>query len=70
MEFEGEVIYWRGPAPFVFAKVPSDLSAEIKAVSSKVSYGWGVISVSVLIGQPSTKLLCFPRTASTLSQSS
>lgn len=61
MEFEGEIIYWRGPAPFVFAKVPSDLSAQIKAISSKVSYGWGVVPVCVLIGQTEYQTSLFPK---------
>lgn len=43
--FSAEIIYWRGPAPFIFAQVPDDVSAQIEAISSQVSYGWGCIAV-------------------------
>jgi hypothetical protein len=43
--FNAEIIHWRGPAPFIFAAVPGDVSAQIEAVSSRVSYGWGCIAV-------------------------
>ena len=61
MEFEGEAIYWRGPAPFVFVAVPPDLSAEIKAISSAVTYGWGVIPANVTIGETGYTTSLFPK---------
>ncbi len=39
LEFEGEAIEWRGPAPFVFLPVPPDISAEIKDLSALLTYG-------------------------------
>ena len=60
-EFEGEVISWRGPAPFVFAKVPPNICVEIKAVSAKITYGWGVIPTTVTIGETTFKTSLFPR---------
>ncbi len=51
LEFSGEAIYWRGPSPFVFVAVPPDLSAEIKSISATITYGWGCIPVSVMIGK-------------------
>ena len=61
MEFSGEVIKWRGPAPFLFVSVPTDLSAEIKTISSMVTYGWGVIPAIVTIGTTEYKTSLFPR---------
>ena len=61
MEFVEEAIWWRGPAPFVFAPVPPDLSAEIKAISARVSYGWGVIPVKVQIGATQYATSLFPK---------
>jgi hypothetical protein len=61
LEFGGEAIEWRGPAPFVFVPVPEDLSAEIKAISNRVTYGWGVIPVIAQIGETEYKTSLFPR---------
>lgn len=61
LEFEAEAIYWRGPAPFVYVPVPQDLSDDIKAVSSRVSYGWGCIPVTGSIGDTRFTTSLFPR---------
>lgn len=61
LEFTGEAIEWRGPAPFVFVPIPDDLSADIKAISSQVTYGWGVIPAEVKIGETEYKTSLFPR---------
>ena len=61
LEFYGEAISWRGPAPFVFVPVPAELSAEIKGISTMVSYGWGVIPVTVQIGLTQFKTSLFPK---------
>lgn len=50
LEFEGEVIEWRGPSPFHFVAMPSEPSAIVRAVASSVSYGWGCIPVRARIG--------------------
>jgi hypothetical protein len=49
--FSGEIWYWRGPSPFHFVAVPPDESAEIHALASVVTYGWGMIPVEGLIGR-------------------
>ncbi len=49
-EFDGEVWYWRGPAPWYFVTVPEPVSADLQASSPAVSYGWGMIPVRVQIG--------------------
>ena len=61
LEFTSETIEWRGPAPFVFAPVPPELCEEIRAVSARVTYGWGVIPASVTIGASTYKTSLFPR---------
>lgn len=61
IEFEGEIIYWRGPAPFLFVAVPEKPSQNIKAISGMVSYGWGVIPVHVRIGDTEWKTSLFPK---------
>lgn len=61
MEFEGEAIWWRGPAPFVFVPVPPDLASDIKAVSAHLTYGWGVIPATVQIGNTEYTTSLFPK---------
>jgi hypothetical protein len=61
IEFEGEIIYWRGPAPFLFVPVPEEPSRDIKAVSSIATYGWGVIPVHARIGKTEWKTSLFPK---------
>lgn len=59
--FPGEPSYWRGPAPYHFIRVPEEVSAEIRAVSTVVSYGWGVIPVTVRIGESDWSTSLFPK---------
>lgn len=47
IEFGAEIWYWKGPAPFHFVTVPEAESAEIKSIAKSVSYGWGMIPVTV-----------------------
>jgi hypothetical protein len=61
LDFGAEVIYWRGPAPFVYVPVPEDISEEIKSISSLVTYGWGCIPVTVQIGKTRFTTSLFPR---------
>ncbi len=60
-EFTGIVIYWRGPAPYYFVAIPEEQSLDIKAISGLVTYGWGVIPVTVRIGNTEWKTSLFPR---------
>jgi hypothetical protein len=60
-EFPGELWEWRGPAPYHFIKVPEDVSAELRVVSTLVSYGWGVIPVRVRIGESDWATSLFPK---------
>lgn len=61
IEFEGEIIYWRGPAPFLFIAIPEGPSRNLKAISTVVSYGWGVIPVQAQIGKTEWKTSLFPK---------
>ncbi len=60
-DFEGIIFYWRGPSPFLFVAVPDEPSREIKTISNKVTYGWGVIPAYVLIGKTEWKTSLFPK---------
>lgn len=61
LEFSGPVIVWSGPAPYKFVRVPDVEASDIKAVASLVTYGWGVIPVSVRIGRTQWTTSLFPK---------
>ena len=61
IEFGGQIWHWRGPAPFYFVTVPEVDSRELKAVSSAVTYGWGMIPVTARIGATEWKTSLFPK---------
>ena len=66
LEFEGPVIYWRGPAPFYFIKVPAKESAELKGIERLATYGWGVIPATVRVGETEWTTSLFPKDGSFL----
>lgn len=59
--FSGKIWFWKGPAPYYFVTVPATESHDLKAVSRLVTYGWGVIPVSVRIGQTEWQTSLFPK---------
>ncbi len=61
LEFNGKIIFWRGPAPWYFVAVPPEQSLDIQAISSFVTYGWGVIPVQAIIGETRWKTSLFPK---------
>ncbi len=61
LEFESVAISWRGPAPFVFVPIPQELSDDIRSVSARITYGWGVIPVTVRIGKTEFTTSLFPK---------
>jgi hypothetical protein len=61
LEFSGEILYWRGPAPYYFVSVPDDKCVDLHAISKHVSYGWGVIPVEARIGQTVFETSLFPK---------
>lgn len=61
LEFSGKIWFWKGPAPYYFVTVPAEQSGDLKAISSLVTYGWGVIPVLVRIGQTEWQTSLFPK---------
>lgn len=61
VDFEAEVIEWRGPAPFVFATIPAGLVGEIRFAARQASYGWGVVPVEANIAGHVFRTSLFPR---------
>lgn len=61
IKFSGEVWFWRGPAPYYFVTVPKKQCRELKALSSLVTYGWGMIPVVAQVGQTQWKTSLFPK---------
>jgi len=61
IRFKGKIFQWRGPAPYLFVAVPDKDSADIKSVSQALTYGWGVIPVTVTIGRTEWTTSLFPK---------
>ena len=50
LEFTGDLWHWRGPSPYYFVTVPEEESSDLHAISTAVTYGWGMIPVRARIG--------------------
>lgn len=61
MDFEGELFYWRGPAPFYFVRLPEDMCTDLHDIAPEVSYGWGMIPVRARIGGTEWTTSLFPK---------
>jgi hypothetical protein len=61
MEFTGRVWEWRGPAPYHFVSVPEDLCDEVRDAAELVSYGWGMVPVSLRLGRTTWTTSLWPR---------
>ncbi len=61
IEFSGEIWFWKGPAPWYFVTVPEEQCRDIKAISGYVTYGWGMIPVTVRIGKTEYKTSLWPK---------
>ncbi len=59
--FTGPMIEWRGPAPFYYVVIPDKVCEEIKAAAKQLSYGWGVIPVTAVIGKTTFTTSLFPK---------
>ena len=51
IKFTGPVFEWRGPSPFYCIEIPAAQSAQIKERAAQLTYGWGVIPVTGVIGE-------------------
>ena len=60
LEFSGELVEWRGPAPFYFVPLPPDEADLVDEVKAEVAY-WGVVPVRARIGDTVFTTSMFPR---------
>lgn len=61
LQFEAEVIEWRGPGPFIYARLPQSAGESVARVKRSASYGWGVIPVTAEIAGAKFTTSLFPR---------
>lgn len=48
--FTAPMWHWRGPSPYHFVSLPTELADGIKDQARELTYGWGMIPVSATIG--------------------
>ena len=58
--FTGEVIEWRGPAPYLFVAMTPEDSEDLKEAARDLIY-WGQVPVHVTIGGTRFTTALFPR---------
>lgn len=61
IEFTAKIWFWKGPSPFYFVTVPAEQSQELHFISSSVTYGWGMIPVTVQIGRTVWQTSLWPK---------
>jgi len=61
LRFGGEVVWWRGPAPYHFVPLPDPEAARLRVVASRVTYGWGCVPATVTLGGTTFTTSIFPR---------
>lgn len=61
LEFDGELWFWRGPAPWHFVTVPAAECEALAAVAPLVSYGWGMVPATVRIGASEWPTALWPK---------
>ncbi|MCI0347205.1 MAG: DUF1905 domain-containing protein [Chloroflexi bacterium] len=66
LAFSGEIVHWRGPSPYHFITMPHETAAALHALAPIVSYGWGVIPVSVKVRGAAWETSLIPRSGSYL----
>jgi hypothetical protein len=59
--FTGTVIEWRGPAPYYYVPLSDGAADDIRELSSMLTYGWGVIPVTVRLGGSGWTTSLFPK---------
>ena len=62
--FDAEVWYWRGPSPYHFVTVPTEIGEALAARAAHVSYGWGMIPVTACVGRTTWRTSLFPKDGS------
>ena len=58
--FDGEIIEWRGPAPYYFVAMSEVDSAELKEEARSLIY-WGQVPVHVVVGATEFTTALFPK---------
>jgi hypothetical protein len=58
--FEGEIIEWRGPAPYFFVAMAASDSADLKEEARSLIY-WGQVPVQVVLGGTEFSTALFPK---------
>lgn len=61
LEFSGEVVEWRGPAPHHFVALPDAEAERVHEVARLATYGWGCIPVSGRLGRSDFTTSLFPK---------
>lgn len=61
LEFTGEVVEWRGPAPHHFVALPEAEAARVHEVARLATYGWGCIPVAGRLGGSDFTTSLFPK---------
>lgn len=61
IEFSGTIWFWKGPAPWYFVTVPEEPCRDLQAISSFVTYGWGMIPVTARIGKTEWQTSLWPK---------
>jgi hypothetical protein len=64
VRFEAELEEWRGPAPFVWLRIPEDACEEVRGDAEEASYGWGAVPVRVRIGATEWETSMLPKDGS------
>ena len=55
------MVEWRGPAPYVFVRLPDDVSDAIADLARSLTYGWGYIPARTRTGSAELTTSMFPR---------
>jgi len=61
LEFEGQVIEWRGPAPYYFVRLPENEAGVVEDHKAMLTYGWGAIPAAATLGDTEFTTSLFPR---------
>jgi hypothetical protein len=61
LTFRGEIWFWKGPAPHHFVTVPDEQCGALEDASPMVTYGWGMIPVTVRVGATTWTTSLWPK---------
>lgn len=59
--FRAALIYWRGPSPYYFVRVPPEQCADLAELAAEVTYGWGMIPVEATLGEHTWETSLWPK---------